>query len=95
MIKSIRGKVTNPEMTISGQMMEKLHELNYDYIHLGKTIGQDNKDYYSGISTQQNENWFLLQNTASNSIRLQDKIEKKSLESGTSFEDYKADYFED
>ena len=92
-IESFRNKITNPELTISGHMMEELQKLNYDYIDLGRAIGSENRDYYGDIPIEENENWMTLENSASNSLIQQDKIEQKSLESKISFEDYKAEYY--
>ncbi len=94
MINSIKAKINDPNLTLSAKLIEKLISKNSNYLELGNSIGQSNKNYYLERDISLNKEWKTLEYEANQSHKKQEMLEKETINSGKSFEDYKLDYFE-
>ena len=94
MINSIKAKIHDPNLTLSAILIEKLISKNSNYSELGNSIGQSNKNYYLERDISLNKEWKTLEYESNQSHKKQEMLEKETINSGKSFEDYKLDYFE-
>ena len=91
-IQDFRTQTSNPELTLSAILFNKILSEKLDFQELGRAIGNDYKDYYIKREASKNSDWTLLENESSQSKKRQEEIEQTSHQH---FKDYVKDYFSD
>ena len=61
-----------------------------DFLELGKTMGNDYKNYYISLATSKNSDWSLLEKESADSKRRQVELEQAN---NQSFKDFISQYF--
>ena len=94
-INNIRTKISDPELTPSGIILEQVKKIApkkiEGYTDFGNTLGELNKKYYLNDFIPSDIKH--LKNQADCSIDKQQQLEKDTLQSKKTFEEYKSDYF--
>ena len=91
MMCKIASKIKDPDQTLSGLLLDKIITEKVDFIDLGNSIGETNKQHYLDLEKSANPNWDRLEKEAINSISQQSILEEEQNES---FESFVADYFD-
>ena len=91
-IQDFRTQTSNPELTLSAILLNKILSDKLDFQELGTAIGNDYKNYYIKRQVSKNSDWKLLENESSQSKKKQEEIEQTSHQH---FKDYVKDYFSD
>jgi len=91
MIHTIASKIIDPDQTLSGLLLDKIITEKVDFIDLGSSIGEVNKQYYMDLEKSENPYWYLLEQEALDSRSQQSKLEAENDES---LESFVADYFD-
>ena len=91
MMCKIASKIKDPDQTLSGLLLDKVITEKVDFIDLGNSIGETNKQHYLDLEKSANPNWDRLEKEAINSISQQSILEEEQNES---FESFVADYFD-
>ena len=89
-IRKLSNKIKDPEQTLSAMLLNKMLTEKMDFRDLGRTIGNDYKNYYIGMETSKNSDWSLLEEESAASIKRQVELEQAS---NQSFEDFVKEYF--
>lgn len=76
-IKRIKNKIEDPNLTISGLIMNEMHDDKINYLEMGEHISKSNKEYYEGIKRAKNKHWAILNEEAESSLRRQFDLEKR------------------
>ena len=71
-------------------LLNKILTEKMDFQELGRTIGNDYKNYYISMETSKNSDWSLLEEESAASIKRQVALEQVS---NQSFEDFVQEYF--
>ena len=88
-IKNFSNKIIDPEQTLSAMLLNKIIAEKMDFQELGRTIGNDHKNYYINLDASKNSDWSLLKKESADSKQRQVKIEQIS---DKSFEDFVKEY---
>ena len=91
-IQEFRTQTSNPELTLSAILLNKILSEKLDFQELGRVIGNDYKNYYIKLEASKNSDWALLESESNQSKKSQEKIEQANHQH---FEDYVKDYFTD
>ena len=89
-IRKLSNKIEDPEQTLSAMLLNKILTEKMDFRELGRTIGNDYKNYYISMETSKNSDWSLLEEESAASIKRQVELEQAS---NQSFEDFVKEYF--
>lgn len=93
-INSIKTRILEPNYTLSGLLEEGIRTSGLSYMEFGNSIAEKNKNYYLNEPTSLNKEWKSLEYTAKKSLEKQKSLERETVESGVSFEEYKMSIFE-
>ncbi len=85
------SKIKDPDQTLSGLLLDKVITEKVDFIDLGNSIGETNKQHYLDLEKTENPNWDLLEKEVIDSMSQQSTLEEEQSES---FESFVADYFD-
>jgi len=91
MMCKIASKIKDPDQTLSGLLLDKIITEKVDFIDLGNSIGETNKQHYLDLEKSANPNWDRLEKEAIDSMNQQSTLEAEQNES---FESFVADYFD-
>jgi glutamate--cysteine ligase len=91
MMCKIASKIKDPDQTLSGLLLDKIITEKVDFIDLGNSIGETNKQHYLDLEKSANPNWDRLEKEAIDSMSQQSTLEEEQNES---FESFVADYFD-
>ena len=91
MMHTMTSKIIDPDQTLSGLLLDKVITEKVDFIDLGNSIGETNKQYYLDLEKSENPYWYLLEKEALDSRSQQSELEA---ENNKSFESFVADYFD-
>jgi len=89
-IQKLSNKIEDPEQTLSAMLLNKILTEKMDFLELGRTIGNDYKNYYISMEASKNSDWSLLEEESTASIKRQVELEQAS---NQSFEDFVKEYF--
>ena len=84
------NKIEDPEQTLSAMLLNKILTEKIDFRELGRTIGNDYKNYYISMEASKNSDWSLLEEESTASIKRQVELEQAS---NQSFKDFVKEYF--
>jgi len=85
------SKIKNSGQTLSGLLLDKVINEKVDFIDLGNSIGETNKQYYLDLEKSENPNWNRFEKETIDSWSQQSKLEEEQNES---FERFVAHYFD-
>ena len=88
-IQKLSNKISDPEQTLSAMLLNKILTEKMDFGELGRTIGNDYKNYYTSMETSQNSDWSLLEKESADSKKRQAELEQAN---DHSFEDFVKEY---
>jgi len=91
MMCKIASKIKDPDQTLSGLLLDKIITEKVNFIDLGNSIGETNKQHYLDLEKSANPNWDRLEKEAIDSMNQQSTLEEEQNES---FESFVADYFD-
>ena len=89
-IRKLSTQITDSEQTLSAMLLNKILTEKMGFHELGRTIGNDYKNYYISMETSKNSDWSLLEEESAASTKRQVKLEQAS---DQSFEDFVKEYF--
>ena len=89
-IKKLINQIRDPEQTLSAMLLNKVLAEKIDFMELGRTMGNDYKNYYVSLEKSKNSDWSLFEKESSDSKKRQVELERKS---NQSFEDFVEEYF--
>ena len=92
-IDSMRLKINDTAMTQSERLIEKVKEVNNDQTQLGDILGHEYKKEFMGININENAFWSILEEESKLSLNQQKDLEKKTMDSKLSFDNYKKKYY--
>ena len=90
----MKTRILEPNYTLSGLLEEEIRNSGLTYMEFGNSIAEKNKNYYLNEPTSLNKEWKSLEYTAKKSLEKQKSLERETVESGVSFEEYKLSIFE-
>ena len=85
-------KLKDPELTLSGKILQKIKSHSGGFRGLGQEIAENNKKYYLDIKKSHNLNWTILEKESSESLKQQRLLEKNQ---EIDFDSFLRDYFND
>jgi glutamate--cysteine ligase len=88
-IRKLNTQFADPEQTLSAMLLNKILTEKMDFGELGRTIGNDYKNYYSSMETSKNSDWSLLEKESADSKQRQVELEQAN---DQSFEDFVKEY---
>jgi len=91
-VNNMKAKISDPALTPSAMLIEKLTSRNLSYNDFGNKLGERNKKYYLNDFIPSDIQHF--KDLANRSIDMQALLEKDTLKSEKTFEEYKSDYFQ-
>ena len=91
-VNNMKAKISDPALTPSAMLIEKLTSRNLSYNDFGNRLGERNKKYYLNDFIPSDIQHF--KDLANRSIDMQALLEKDTLKSEKTFEEYKSDYFQ-
>jgi glutamate--cysteine ligase len=89
-IRKLSTQITDSEQTLSAMLLNKILTEKMGFQELGRTIGNDYKNYYISMETFKNSDWSLLEEESADSKKRQVKLEQAN---DQSFEDFVKEYF--
>ena len=89
-IRKFSSQVIDPDKTLSGMLLNQILTEKMDFLELGKTMGNDYKNYYISLSKSKNSDWSLLEKESADSKRRQVELEQANKQS---FKDFISQYF--
>jgi glutamate--cysteine ligase len=89
-VRKLSTQIADPEQTLSAMLLNKLLTEKMDFQELGRTIGNDYKNYYINLEASKNSDWSLLEKESADSKKRQVELEQAS---NQSFEDFVKEYF--
>jgi gamma-glutamylcysteine synthetase len=84
------SQIEDPEQTLSAILLNKILDEKIDFLELGRTIGNDYKNYYISLETSKNSDWSLLEKESVDSKKRQLELEQPDHQS---FEGFVKEYF--
>jgi len=75
-IQKFRKHISNPELTLSAMLLNRIFSDKLTVDELGRSIGEDYKDQYIEMETSKNSKWSLLEKESVDSIKRQEELEK-------------------
>ena len=90
-IQEMKSKIVNPDLTLSGLIMDKMQNDKVSYLELGEEISKSNKEYYLDLERSKNNNWSVLNKEAKSSLKRQKDIEAHQ---EGSYEDFLNSYYQ-
>tara|TARA_B100000686_G_C16796242_1_gene982577 strand:- start:3149 stop:4714 length:1566 start_codon:yes stop_codon:yes gene_type:complete len=91
-ITKMSMKLKDPELTLSGKILQKIKSHSGGFRGLGQEIAENNKKYYLDIKKSHNLNWTILEKESSESLKQQRLLEKNQ---EIDFDSFLRDYFND
>ena len=88
-IQKLSNKIADPEQTLSAMLLNKIRTEKLSVQELGRTIGEDHKNYYISMETSKNSDWSLLGKESADSKKRQAELEQAN---DQSFEDFVKEY---
>jgi glutamate--cysteine ligase len=92
MMTSIKLKINDPSLTLSGRLLDKIISENISFNDFGNLLGESNKDHYLSIGKQENQSWEILSKEAENSWTQHYLLQE---EDNKSFDEFIIEYFND
>ena len=89
-IDKFSNQIADSEQTLSAMLLNKVLTEKIDFLELGRTIGNDYKNYYIGMEVSKNSEWSLLEDESADSLKRQVQLEQDSKQS---FKDFAKEYF--
>ena len=90
-VNQMIDKINDPNLTLSGRLLDEITSQKLSFINLGQTIGESNKKHYLNLSQSENANWALLKKEAIDSCNKLKTLEKS--DRAVSFEAFLENYF--
>ena len=89
-INKFSDQIADPDQTLSAMLLNKVLTEKMDFLELGRSLGNDYKNYYTSLETSKNSDWSLLEKESVNSKKRQLELEQQDHQS---FEDFVEEYF--
>ena len=89
-IQKFSAQITDPDQTLSAMLLDKIRTEKLSVQELGRTIGEDHKNYYISMETSKNLDWPLFEKESADSKKRQLELENTS---DQSFKDFVKEYF--
>ena len=91
-IHKFSTQIADTEKTLSAMLLNKILTERIDFLELGRTMGNDYKNFYIGQETFKNSDWSLLEKESFDSKQRQLELEQTD---NQSFRDFVKEYFDD
>ena len=91
-INKFSDQIADPDQTLSALLLNKVLTEKMDFLELGRTLGNDYKNYYIRMAASKNSDWSRLEKESVDSLKRQVVLEQASKQS---FEDFSKEYFND